>query len=116
MMSYEAWRITFQSGEQAALAAYTETLRLHAMNEQLRAVITGLQSRIADLHALAESNTATIDRLLSEVKALRELADTQAAVIAAKNAEIAQMKGDYAGALVDDAELSGDVLATWAGA
>lgn len=75
-----------------------------------------LQAQITDLHALAESNQATIDRLLSEVKALRELADTQASIIAAKNAEIAQMRGDYAGALEADAELTGDVLAAGRGA
>lgn len=67
-------------------------------------IITAKNAQITDLHALAESNTATIDRLLSEVKALRELADTQAAIIAAKNAEIAEMRGDYADALESDAE------------
>ena len=79
-------------------------------------IITAKNAQITDLHALAESNTATIDRLLSEVQALRALADTQAAIIDTKNAEIAQMKGDYAGALVDDAELTGDVLAASQGA
>lgn len=78
--------------------------------------VARLEAQITDLHALAESNTATIDRLLSEVQALRALADTQAAIIDTKNAEIAQMKGDYAGALVDDAELTGDVLAASQGA
>ena len=80
----------------------------------LVAEVKALQSRITDLHAMAESNTATIDRLLSEVKALRELADTQAAIIDTKNAEIAQMKGDYAGALVNDDE-AGMMLAAGAG-
>ena len=73
----------------------------------LVAEVKTLQGCITDLHALAESNHATIDRLLSEVKALRELADTQAAIITAKNAEIAQMRGDYAGALLALAVLSG---------
>lgn len=72
------------------------------------------QWQITDLHAMAESNQATIDRLLSEVKALRELADTQAAIITAKNAEIAEMRDDYAGALVNDDE-AGMMLAAGQG-
>ena len=77
--------------------------------------VDDLQAQITDLIALAESNHATIDRLLAEVKALRELADTQAAIIAAKNAEIAEMRDDYAGALVNDDE-AGMMLAAGAGA
>lgn len=46
-MTYEAWRISYQSSEQAARAAYAECQRLAAMyaelraeNEQLRAALT----------------------------------------------------------------------------
>lgn len=82
----------------------------------LRTELELLQAQITDLHAMAESNQATIARLLAENAQLRALADTQAAIIAAKNAEIAEMRGDYAGALVNDAELTGDVLAASQGA
>ena len=85
------------------------------MATALEAQVNDTQSHITDLHAMAESNTATIDRLLAEVKALRELADTQAAIIAAKNAEIAEMQDDYAGALVNDDE-AGMMLAASQGA
>lgn len=30
-MSFEAWRLSFQSDEQAARAAYAEVMRLHAL-------------------------------------------------------------------------------------
>lgn len=35
-MTYEAWRITYQSSEQAARAAYAECVRLRAKIEQAR--------------------------------------------------------------------------------
>jgi hypothetical protein len=33
---YTAWRISYQSGEQAAQAAWAEMIRLQAENQQLR--------------------------------------------------------------------------------
>lgn len=35
-MTYSAWRVSFQSSEQAAKAAYEEVQRLEAQVEQLR--------------------------------------------------------------------------------
>lgn len=36
-MTYEAWRITYQSSEAAARAAYSTVAELHAENERLKA-------------------------------------------------------------------------------
>jgi len=35
-MSYEAWRISYQSSEQAARAAYAEMMRLQKLIEQIK--------------------------------------------------------------------------------
>lgn len=46
-MSYESWRISFQSSEQAARAAYAEVEALRAEIEALRAEVERLKSMAA---------------------------------------------------------------------
>ena len=38
-MTYESWRISYQSSESAARAAYTTVAKLHAENEKLKALV-----------------------------------------------------------------------------
>jgi len=35
-MTYEAWRVSYQSSEQAARAAYAEMMRLQTLIEQIK--------------------------------------------------------------------------------
>ena len=58
-MTYEAWRISYQSSEQAARAAYMECVRLRAALqheadcvEAAKAEIEALRAKIEELHVL----------------------------------------------------------------
>lgn len=55
-MIYEAWRITYQSSEAAARAAYDTVEKLHAQNVDLKAEIEALQSRVQELGEMAREN------------------------------------------------------------
>ena len=57
-MTYEAWRISYQSSEQAARAAYTECVRLQAkintMEERLRLILEEPENALSNSKALRE--------------------------------------------------------------
>lgn len=88
-------------------------------------MLADAQTQITDLHAMAESNQTTIDRLLSENAQLRarlaqlkgdDGAMTNEDYLMALDYQWERERGDYAGALESDAELTGDVLAASQGA
>ena len=57
-MTYEAWRISYQSSEQAARAAYMECVRLQAkintMEERLRLILEEPENALSNSKALRE--------------------------------------------------------------
>ena len=57
-MTYETWRITYQSSEQAARAAYAECVRLQAkidaMEKRLRLILEEPENTLSNSKALRE--------------------------------------------------------------
>ena len=57
-MTYEAWRISYQSSEQAARAAYAECVRLQAkidaMEKRLRLILEEPENTLSNSKALRE--------------------------------------------------------------
>jgi len=57
-MTYEAWRISYQSSEQAARAAYMECVRLQAkintMEKRLRLILEEPENTLSNSKALRE--------------------------------------------------------------
>ena len=47
-MTYEAWRITYQSSESAARAAYASVAKLNAENEKLKAELKAITAALDD--------------------------------------------------------------------
>jgi len=43
-MTYESWRISYQSSEEAARSAYVAVTRMHYENEKLRAAIDAMRT------------------------------------------------------------------------
>jgi hypothetical protein len=62
-MSYEAWRITYQSSEQAARAAYNECQQ---MKEELR-IIRGQTLTTEEYNARAKPRLEAIDQLSKKI-------------------------------------------------
>jgi len=77
-MSYEAWRITYQSSEQAAKAAYSQIIELSKTVSELETALTALVNR--DLTCMDRQIVAGIEvddvlkarALLGKVKAGKE--------------------------------------------
>lgn len=64
MSTYEAWRITYQSSEAAARAAYNTVEKLHEENKALRKYVDGLQAALgAQVRFGSEGFLAAIEKL-----------------------------------------------------
>ena len=64
-MTYEAWRITYQSSEQAARAAYAECVRLRAKIGQMENVESALSALLNDLEERAKWNFEETQRIVA---------------------------------------------------
>lgn len=85
-MTYESWRISYQSSEAAALAAYTE---LTALREQMAAIGAGgveplRKQAAAPQAAVPETREALVKRLIADV----QVADTIATSACQRVAEL----------------------------
>ena len=100
-MTYEAWRISYQSSESAAREAYATVAELHAENEKLKSQISDLESSPLSeeaLDILRSENTKLKAELRSIDGALDDprtnLTLTTAEVIWELKAELAEAKKD----------------------
>lgn len=74
-MSYESWRISFQSSEQAARAAYDQALALSVQNAEMVAQIATLQQSVLKCSELVNVDGGTaIDWLIDNCDDLRSQA------------------------------------------
>ena len=72
-MTYEAWRISYQSSEQAARAAYAECVRLRARLEAAEKEANKINGRMVEVKKRLQLIVEEPSNTMSNAKAMREM-------------------------------------------
>ena len=71
-MTYEAWRISYQSSEQAARAAYAECVQLHVRIEALEKERDALRLAVRHEADCVDAAKAEIEALRAKIEAMEK--------------------------------------------